>query len=1565
MHARAAAAIIGQDSARRQFVSKPDGQLVQQILKSDAARAWLQQLTACFFDRDAKQELLDKVRTNLPPLAPGLNEEETAELAAGVIQELCRQASRLAMSPPSPGASPVRSGSELEDEIVQHYPYPVAAAYLALTEQANAAAGFGCLLDTFEALVHYLGAVAVSAYLRTGLTSAAGNRFLLELLLKRAWSTGDLYALLRETVRHAGACEGLLPYPLPALLFATSGKPTPSAQVLESFLSLRNRRWGHGTGRTEESFADILPPNRQRLEQALGQMPWLAEWQLIRPVVIEGNRVTKADLLNGSRRRQNRPFDLTLQERDLAHEGGDIRADRNALLLVAPDGRSYLPLFPLSLFRLCPGQPGHSTYFLQQLGWKTEAVPWRLARANYVSYASGAGDHEEGPREFVASSLEAHIARLRATLPEAVAPVAVEEGPACDPDRTLPEVLAEQQSHLRTFVGREAELQRAAAWIDAKGKGGYLLLLGPPGQGKSALMAELARREAEHGGCLLHMVKSHHNPLRFVPALISQAAQQAQTSFGPDSYAGDIDDLRNAWLKALQAVRDKAGRAIVVLDALDELELSRGRVNFLPAALPDGVRIVLTCRPDLPLVNALRARLSGCLEEHTLAPLCEGDFLIYLNKRLGASRVEEVEHAIGIGELFHRLGGNPLFLRCFADDVAASSPAGQPLTIDWSRLPASLDAVFHNIYDRVRERQDGRPVPESGKERALLLQLLCVARGPVGLEELAGLAKAAGRTLLLDDCRDRLEEMSQWLLDCGSGRFKPWHQGLADHVRSQVLGEAGQQHIEEVFCRWQEAEPNSWYALRHRIAHLLTCGWHDQACALLTDIEYLETKAEAGLVVELAGDFSAVAAALPPRHQYMHLLKRLEEALRRDLHFLTRHPSCIFQCLWNSGWWSDCARAEEFYLPPAEGWPAEGPPWKQPGPKLCQLVESWREAKEKRTPGFVWLRALRPPPMPLGTAQRALFTGHTGPVLCVAFAPNGKLLASGSHDRTVRLWDTQRGAEAACLTGHQHVVLSVAFSTDSRWLASSSVDGSVRLWDIESCTEHSRLRPGTAVHGIAFTPDGRQLILGGRDHAIHVWDLTSGRRQHKLRGHGERIMAVAASPDGLQIASASRDNTVQLWDRESNKVLAILTGHDHPVSSVAFSPDGARLISGSRDGMVRVWDARSGAPLLTIHGHEHTSSSIKPEHAATGVTGVGFTADGTELVSAGEDRTVRFWDSATGTAHLCLRGGHTDRIQAIAVGPHGDSVATASWDGTVCLWNVGGGSGAWAPLRGVHDLIVRVAISPDGRRLASASQDGNITLWDATSCRDTACLRGHDKAVWSVTWSPDGTRLVSASWDHTVRIWDAATEEVIACLRGHEHRVRYAVFSPDGARVASAADDKTARVWDAATGAELTCFRGHKDPVAVVAFSPDGRLVASGSDDRTIRIWDSATGTEVVCLRGHTKRVLRLAFSPDGARLVSGARDQTLRTWDIGSGLYLAVAAGAGDVAAIAAGSSAYPWLALLQPLETVIQSAATKRPVAWLANMVFGLVTHPDGRTWAGVSGPHLYVFTLEGKAH
>jgi hypothetical protein len=217
--------------------------------------------------------------------------------------------------------------------------------------------------------------------------------------------------------------------------------------------------------------------------------------------------------------------------------------------------------------------------------------------------------------------------------------------------------------------------------------------------------------------------------------------------------------------------------------------------------------------------------------------------------------------------------------------------------IDPEALPGTLEALFEDICNEIGEKAGTRFTTPEGRHKARLLQLLCLAREPLGLEQLSELLAHDGTPLSLEDCRDRVFEMSPFLLDAGGNSFKPWHQGLTDHVRRHVLGAAGCRQVEELYAAWlrRPAGRLDPYGLRHRAAHLLAAGRLDELEDLFTDLEYLQARADAGAVFDLVGELAEVLQALPPDRPRSPLLRLLEQALRRDASFLARHPEALFQ----------------------------------------------------------------------------------------------------------------------------------------------------------------------------------------------------------------------------------------------------------------------------------------------------------------------------------------------------------------------------------------------------------------------------------------------------------------------------------------------------------------------------------------------------------------------------------------------------------------------------------------------------------------------------------------------
>ena len=233
----------------------------------------------------------------------------------------------------------------------------------------------------------------------------------------------------------------------------------------------------------------------------------------------------------------------------------------------------------------------------------------------------------------------------------------------------------------------------------------------------------------------------------------------------------------------------------------------------------------------------------------------------------------------------------------------------------------------------------------------------------------------------------------------------------------------------------------------------------------------------------------------------------------------------------------------------------------------------------------------------------------------VAFSPDGKTLAAGSGDKTVRLWDVETGKLLRTLTGHGDVVRSVAFSPDGKTLASGSIDKTLRLWDVRTGNLAATLK-GHSLKSLAFSPDGQTLASGGHDKTVQLWDVARKEQRALLKGHTGCIEGIAFSPDGKTVASSSEDSTVRLWDVEKKALRQTLRGHGGEVDSVAFSPDGKILASGSKDKTIKLWDPRTGDLRLTI-----TGPAVRLESLA-------FSPDSKTLASGsgGPEALIRLWE---------------------------------------------------------------------------------------------------------------------------------------------------------------------------------------------------------------------------------------------------------------------------------------------------------------------------------------------------
>ncbi|KAL3588150.1 hypothetical protein FPOAC2_14049 [Fusarium poae] len=210
--------------------------------------------------------------------------------------------------------------------------------------------------------------------------------------------------------------------------------------------------------------------------------------------------------------------------------------------------------------------------------------------------------------------------------------------------------------------------------------------------------------------------------------------------------------------------------------------------------------------------------------------------------------------------------------------------------------------------------------------------------------------------------------------------------------------------------------------------------------------------------------------------------------------------------------------------------------------------------------------------------------GHGDSVTSVVFSADGRRLASGSDDKTVKIWDAAMGACERTLEGHGWLVGSVVFSADGRRLASGLVDNTVKIWDAATgACEQTLKGHGNSVTSVVFSADGRRLASGSGDSTVKIWDAATGACERTLEGHGWSATSVAFSADGQRLASGSGDSIVKIWDAATGACEQTLEGHGNWVTSVVFSADGQRLASGSYDKTVKIWDAATGACEQTLN----------------------------------------------------------------------------------------------------------------------------------------------------------------------------------------------------------------------------------------------------------------------------------------------------------------------------------------------------------------------------------------------
>jgi len=555
---------------------------------------------------------------------------------------------------------------------------------------------------------------------------------------------------------------------------------------------------------------------------------------------------------------------------------------------------------------------------------------------------------------------------------------------------------------------------------------------------------------------------------------------------------------------------------------------------------------------------------------------------------------------------------------------------------------------------------------------------------------------------------------------------------------------------------------------------------------------------------------------------------------------------------------------------------------------------------------------------------------HDGTVICVAFDPTGRVLATGSGDDTAQLWNVQTGERIRGPMKHGGDVHDIVFSGDGSRLLTAAMDSTAFLWNVHTGEQirdlggDDRLRPlsGGALAGAFRHPDDMQIVTGYGDGTITIWDAASGKAIGKLPPAQNQIHDTTVSADGSRLLTSCHDGTVRLWEIDSGELLATFDhgAHERVSAACFFGPDEDQVVSTGGDGNVYIWTvaralAKEDRTLEAAAGEfaagpwrhsgnvhrlrvspdrtkvvtasfDSTARIITPgerpdtmwfEHHA-GVHGAAFHPDGIRIATSSDDSMARLWQPAP--AARVKRTTFPLGLQEAVYNAGGEYLLTKPDENTVVVRETATGT---VLCRLAYEGAIRAfAVSPDRSRLLTGSADSVTRIWDVNTRTLLHAFQRQGAGIWTVALNPGGDRAYVGDFDGSIEVRDVRTGELVdEFMLGP--RVQGVRFSRDGSRVAVASDDKRARIFRVGSWADPLVLVGHSSPVSTVAFSPDGTRVLTGAFDNTARVWDAATGDPITDpLRvGGPIFFVGAGFSPDGRTVVTGCNDGTARLWDV------------------------------------------------------------------------------------
>lgn len=1094
----------------------------------------------------------------------------------------------------------------------------------------------------------------------------------------------------------------------------------------------------------------------------------------------------------------------------------------------------------------------------------------------------------------------------------------VPSGPSAEAsDRSSHEQFLVERTAL--FVGRDAAIARVLAYTRGDSQSLPLLVTGDAGSGKSALLAECARRcREQHRDTLVLPYFIGGAPGSTSPAAMVRslcAALQRQRRF-----AGDIPSDTNELFRAFPTFVERAasgGPLILLLDALNQLDADAGGhdLAWLPPLWPSGVRVILSTAggdvlerlvQHLPDEQILRLEPMSDTERVALVE----ELLARRGKRLTS---DQLAHLLDLAQ--RPDAGLPLYITVAIEELSLFGHY-EALDARIDRLPPTLTALFDQVLVRV-EQDHGRPMAE------LVLRLLAASRSGMLESEILDLLEsrqpgfARMRWIRLYRSLQfylrRVDEAS------GGGLLGFFHEQIRDAVFRRYFGMASRsasptKALKAVHGRLADyfdatarsvADPSEWDILRPRPLgelpyHLAYAGRWAGLRQLLTQFAFLQAGVTALGPQPLIDHYDlALEASKVYPEAAARGLRSLQSTLRRSAHAVAH----------------DANQLAAQVLGRLLG--AKSPDVR----RLLEEAGKWR--------GAAWLRPRSASLASSGGAlQRVLIGRDAGEH--VAVTPDGQR-AIASAARVLAVWDVATGRiERELAHGYQQ---AFAVSPDGSRIATAGPAGTIEIRDLPSGAVVRILKGQIGkLTAAAFTPDGSRLVTGNAVHdatqpadiGLLVWELATGTLLQQMVGHkGYGIRDLAITPDSARVVSVGDERAGRVWSLHTGELLHELPHDYFVVTAVAIMPDGHRALTASAKGTFTIWDIETGREVRRFTSPRRRTTRVTPYACAIALPGVGSRA-----IFAMMDGTLRTWNASTERFEQTLVG-HADEVLDVATTSDGALAVSASRDGTVRIWRPGQRTDQPAP--GTHEgRITALALTPDGSRTLSASWDHTIRIWDTRTGAALSTIEAHDESVNAILVTDDGQRVISSSSDRTVKVWNLRSHREERSLTGGNtsgewpterlvvltpdgkcvvnaaasgtiamHRVTsgavvwthqgewlpdYVAVSPDGRHVLFVSDLPHVLVLDAKTGARVHRLRVNGQHAEIVAATPDSEHAVVGYGNGSVRVWSLRSGTIVRTFRGHKEVVCALDVTADGRFVVSGDRNGLVKVWDLAAG---------------------------------------------------------------------------------